>query len=180
MAIELQPFTRDDISRLIGWIPSPDFLMLWAGALFRFPLDDLQFELYINSAEGDNPMRRIYRVVQDGEVIGHIELNNLNLEHRTATLSRVLIGNTALRGQGIGAQMIEQVLAIGFGQLNLHRIDLVVFDFNQPALRLYEKLGFVREGHLRDVRRVGENYWSLIQMSMLEDEWKARYATPAP
>jgi len=54
----------------------------------------------------------------------------------------------------------------------LHRIDLVVFDFNQAAIACYEKAGFVREGHIREARRMGDGYWSLYLMSMLEDEWR--------
>jgi RimJ/RimL family protein N-acetyltransferase len=68
------------------------------------------------------------------------------------------------------------VAQVGFEQLRLHRIDLVVFDFNTSAIACYERAGFVKEGYLREARRFGEEYWSLVQMSILETEWAARVA----
>ncbi|MEP7355806.1 MAG: GNAT family protein, partial [Anaerolineales bacterium] len=58
-----------------------------------------------------------------------------------------------------------------FEELALHRISLYVFDFNAAAIAAYEHAGLVKEGLLRDVRRVGDKFWSVYQMSMLEDEW---------
>ena len=105
-------------------------------------------------------------------MVGHIELNNIDLRNKSARVCRVLVGEPSLRGRGIGTQMMRRLLKIGFDQLGLHRIDLFVFDFNKAAIRCYEKLGFVKEGHLREVRRIGGEYWSLYHMSILEHEWK--------
>lgn len=173
MEVELRPFERNDFARLIGWIKSPDFLLQWAGANFNYPLDEAQLERYIQGSEGEQPIRRIFKAVDINTkaVVGHIELNNIDLRNKSAKVCRVLVGEPSLRGRGIGTQMIRKLLDIGFHQLSLHRIDLVVFDFNKAAIRCYEKLGFVKEGHLREVRRIGGEYWSLYQMSILEHEW---------
>ena len=48
------------------------------------------------------------------------------------------------------------------------------FDFNAPAIRCYEGLGFRREGLLRETRRIGQTWWSSLVMSLLEDEWRSR------
>lgn len=84
----------------------------------------------------------------------------------------MLVGSSHTRGAGIGLQMINAVLKIGFAEMKLHRISLGVFDFNHAAIRCYEKAGFIREGLLRDARKYQDSYWNLIEMSMLEDEWK--------
>jgi RimJ/RimL family protein N-acetyltransferase len=68
--------------------------------------------------------------------------------------------------------MIRKILDIGFKELDLHRIELNVFDFNTSAIACYEKAGFIREGLHRDVRKIGNEYWSLYRMSMLQDEWE--------
>ncbi|GET35556.1 putative acetyltransferase [Microseira wollei NIES-4236] len=78
-----------------------------------------------------------------------------------------------MRGQGIGTEMVRKTLAIGFDRLDLHRISIGVFDFNKEAIACYEKVGFVKEGYLRESWRVGDEYWSIYIMSMLESEWKA-------
>lgn len=86
-------------------------------------------------------------------------------------MSRVLIAD-GRRGRGTGHAMVRALLELGFGELCLHRIDLFVFDFNVAAIACYEKAGFVREGYIREARRMGMSYWSLYQMSILENEWR--------
>jgi len=173
--IELKPFERDDFSRLMDWIKTPEFLLQWAGPIFTFPLDELQLDSYLKGSQGNSPLRRIYKAVNtsDHRVIGHIELNDINLRNKAATLCRVLVGDPILRGKGIGPQMVKELLQIGFGQFGLHRIDLYVFDFNEAAIRCYEKVGFRKEGRIREARKIGDEYWSLYQMSILEDEWRS-------
>jgi RimJ/RimL family protein N-acetyltransferase len=171
VTITLQAFGREDFQRLINWIGSPEFLLQWAGPVFQFPLDTPQLEHYVAAAAETPPGRRIFKAVTGGEVVGHIELDAIDRRNGSARMSRVLIAD-ARRGGGAGYAMVQALLEFGFGDLGLHRIDLVVFDFNLAAIACYEKAGFVREGHIRDARRMGDRYWSLYQMSMLEDEWK--------
>jgi RimJ/RimL family protein N-acetyltransferase len=163
----------------MAWAETPEFLFQWAGPLFNYPLDRPQLERYLLLAAGDPPTRRIYTALREqppepAHAVGHIELSTIDPRHRSATLSRVLIG-PAWRGQGLGQQLVSQALAIGFDTLDLHRIDLYVFDFNHAAIACYERVGFVREGLLRDARRVGDAYWSVIVMSLLAPDWRARY-----
>jgi RimJ/RimL family protein N-acetyltransferase len=69
--------------------------------------------------------------------------------------------------------MINAILKFGFEALELHRISLGVYDFNTSAIRCYEKCGFVREGVQRDVLKYQKDeYWSLLEMSILEHEWR--------
>ncbi len=59
-----------------------------------------------------------------------------------------------------------------FGDLDLHRVELLADEQNGRAIRCYEKCGFVREGLLRDHRRVDGQFSNTIQMSILANEWK--------
>jgi len=195
--VVLEPFTSADFGRLITWIPDAEFLMQWGGPVFHWPLDERQLELYLAGAEGPAAERAVFRArlsngasAETGQdsggptdpradaepadhVVGHVELNHLDPENGTATLSRVLIGPPAQRGRGHGASMVEAAVEFGFGGIGLHRIDLGVFDFNQAAIRCYERVGFRREGLLRDSRRVGDTYWDLVVMALFDDDWRA-------
>jgi RimJ/RimL family protein N-acetyltransferase len=177
--IGLRPFGREDFGRLIAWSHSPEFLLQWAGPLFTYPLDQTQLERYLRSSRECPPQRKIFKIV-DGDTrdthgtVGHIELNNIDMRHLSATVSRVLIGEPSQRGKGLGAEAMRCLLEIGFGEMGLHRIDLCVFDFNRPAIRCYEKVGFRIEGHLRDTRKVGHGFWNTYVMSLLDTEWLAR------
>ncbi len=172
--IELHYFDRSHIPTLMSWIDTPEFLLQWAGPTFRFPLTEQQIEKYIENANKDTSTLFVYSVVfkETGDVIGHIALSNIDREQKSARVGKVIIGDSRFRGKGIGYLMIREVLKIAFEKLNLHRVSLGVFDFNTSAIACYEKAGFKREGLLRDCRKIGDQYWSLWEMSILAPEWQ--------
>ena len=79
------------------------------------------------------------------------------------------------QGQGYGSEAIKWALNWGFHYAGLHKIEIGAFSHNERAVRLYKRLGFVEEGRLRD-HFWHEGAWSdLVMLSMLEDEWRAKY-----
>jgi hypothetical protein len=59
-----------------------------------------------------------------------------------------------------------------FGTLGLHRVGLFVFEFNERAIRAYQRVGFVLEGRARQSIRRDGRWWDELQMSMLDSDWK--------
>lgn len=173
--IEFKEFEKSDFSQLINWIDSPRLLRQWGGSGFEFPLDEQQLDSYLTKTTKNEKKRMFIYKVCDKEtekVVGHLSLGNIDSIHKSARIGRVLVGNQSMRGKGIGEEMIKEALRIGFNELKLHRISLGVFDHNQAALHCYEKVGFKKEGLLRDTIKFEDDYWSIWEMSMLEDEWK--------
>ncbi|MED3912699.1 GNAT family N-acetyltransferase [Peribacillus simplex] len=171
--IELKYFERSDFQQLINWIDTPEFLLQWGGPNFSFPLTEEQLENYLIDANKDNSNTLVYGVLHKatGKVIGHISLGNIDRKHKSARVGKVLVGDKDVRGKGIGQLMMKEILKVAFDELRLHRVSLGVFDFNTSAIACYEKEGFVKEGLLRDSRKIGDAYWSLWEMSILENEW---------
>jgi RimJ/RimL family protein N-acetyltransferase len=177
--VRLRPFGRADFDRLIASAESPEFTYQWSGPLFTYPLNRPQLERYLLTAVGDPPTTRIFTGLDEsGTPVGHIELTRIDRVNRAASVARVLVF-AEQRGRGLGRALLLEALKVGFEELNLHRIELYVFDFNLAAVRAYEHAGLTIEGRLRDVRKVGDAFWSVYQMSMLETEWR-RLAGPDP
>ncbi|HDR4537821.1 TPA: GNAT family N-acetyltransferase [Bacillus cereus] len=170
--IKLEIFKKSDFKQLINWINSEEFLIQWSGNAFTFPLDEQQLDKYIESAN-----TLAFKVVDEetSDAIGHISLGQIDNINKSARIGKVLVGNTKMRGHSIGKHMMKAVLHIAFDELKLHRVNLGVYDFNTSAISCYEKIGFIKEGLLRDSKRVGETYWNLWEMSMLEYEWKNQH-----
>lgn len=177
--LDFRAFQRSDYPRLLDAIATPQALMQWAGPLFAFPLDEAQLEDYRLSAERAPAARRIFTAcLAGGDPVGHIELNEI--DGHSARLCRVLVDPTR-RGHGLGRALVRRALHIAFDDLGLERVELGVFDFNTDAIRCYEAEGFVREGHLRRARRVGQEIWDLDLMAILKDDWlRLRAAQPCP
>jgi RimJ/RimL family protein N-acetyltransferase len=68
---------------------------------------------------------------------------------------------------------MKLVLAHGFGEMNLHRIDLRVLARNGRAIRAYEKCGFVHEGVERESALIDGNWEDDVKMSVLEHEFRS-------
>lgn len=145
--IKLESFKKSDFKQLINWINSEEFLIQWSGNAFTFPLDEQQLEKYIESAN-----TLAFKVVDEetSDVIGHISLGQIDNINKSARIGKVLVGNTKMRGRSIGKHMMKAVLHIAFDELKLHRVTLGVYDFNTSAISCYEKIGFVKEGLLRE------------------------------
>lgn len=172
--IKLEYFDRNDFQQLITWINDEHVLTNWCGAMFRFPLTEEKLDWYIRDTNKQGASEAfVYKAVdtETNKTIGHISIGSLSQKNNSARISRVLV-SAEERGKGYCKHMIKAVLEIGFNEMKLHRISLGVYTFNKSAISCYEKSGFVSEGVQRDVLRYKEAWWSLLEMSILENEWQ--------
>lgn len=107
----------------------------------------------------------------DGRLIGGCSYHNLDWRNRHCQVGWY-IGDPDMRGQGYGTDMIRVLLKICFTELNLQKVSLMVHEHNTGAVRLYEKLGFVREGaHRREVFAM-DRWWDKYSYGMFREEWE--------
>lgn len=179
--IRLEYFTPGDFDQLIAWIDSPHLLMNWSGPMFNFPLNHEKLEWYVQDTNvlGSSDVF-IFKAIDTATetVVGHISLGSISQKNSAARVSRVFI-DPQQRGRGFAARMLTEVLRFGFEQLHLHRIALGVYSFNEAAIRAYTRAGMQQEGCSRDVLKYENEYWSLVEMSMLRPEWQALHPAAA-
>lgn len=89
--------------------------------------------------------------------VGNVWLWDIDRRHRKAEL-RVVIGDDAARGKGLGAEAIDRLCREGFDRFGLHRIYAYVLSINPAARRAFERAGFALEGTLRDDRWAGDRF----------------------
>jgi RimJ/RimL family protein N-acetyltransferase len=173
--VHLTHFQKDDFNQLIEWIHDEAILTSWSGSLFSFPLSSKSLDWYIEDTNIINESDAfVYKAVNaSGETVGHISLGGISWKNRSARITRVLVGHTLHRGKGCCQGMIKAILKIAFEELKLHRVSLGVYDNNKAATRCYEKAGLKTEGIHRDILWFKNEWWSMIEMSMLESEWHA-------
>ncbi|WP_439127978.1 GNAT family N-acetyltransferase [Polaribacter sp.] len=166
--ITLQPFRESDYERLINWIDSEYLMYVFSATIFRFPITKSQLDEYTQQ-----PNRVIYKVMDtnSNEIIGHAELNNINKRSKSARICRVLVGSKKARNKGYGTLIVNELVRVGFEEMNLHRIDLGVYDFNKNAIKCYQKCGFKIEGLLIENTKIGSKYWSTYNMSIINKNY---------
>ncbi len=106
-------------------------------------------------------------------LIGSCAFSQLDGENGSA-LFHITIGEQDAWGLGFGTEATELMLEHAFARMRLHRVALSVFEFNERAIRSYEKCGFTLEGRAREAVWRDGRYWDELQMSVLDHEWERR------
>ncbi len=107
----------------------------------------------------------------DGHLVGTCTLARIDLSNRRAELGFAL--GRAFWGRGYMAAALTVLLEFAFGRLGLHRVFADTDPRNARSIRLLERLGFRREGVLR------EHYWVQgepqdgVVYGLLRSEWKS-------
>lgn len=83
---------------------------------------------------------------------------------------------TDATGDGAAVEVTRRVLRIGFEELKLHRIILRIAIGNRASERVAEKLGFVREGVLREEIKVRGQWLDHSVWGLLEHEYQRLHA----
>lgn len=107
-----------------------------------------------------------------GETVAFAILRDLSDPHGNRYLKRVAV---ARPDQGIGAAFLELVVGWTFAQAGAHRFSLDCFVHNVRAQRVYEKLGFTRDGVLREAYLGADGLRrDLVLMALTRPQWAAR------
>jgi RimJ/RimL family protein N-acetyltransferase len=110
----------------------------------------------------------------DDKLIGFVAFDGISWQHGD-TFVAIGIGDPAYRGNGYGTDAMRVMLRYGFMELNLYRIQLDAFSYNERAIKSYLKAGFVVEGRMRGMLLRDGRRWDFVYMSVLRDEWKAQH-----
>lgn len=127
--------------------------------------------------EKDLPNSALFSIHERKEdrIIGFVELDGLEWSARSAWVG-IAIGEADFRGKGYGTDAMKLLLKYAFRGLNMHRVNLSVFEFNKRAIRSYEKCGFRYEGTSRELIYKEDKRWDVLNMGILQREWEVLQA----
>jgi RimJ/RimL family protein N-acetyltransferase len=108
----------------------------------------------------------------DGTVIGKCGTGHIDWKNSCVTIW-IFIGKDENRSKGYGSEALSLLVNFIFEEMNINRIQLYVFGFNERAVTSYKKVGFVVEGvHKEELFRLGK-YNDVYIMSILKSEHDA-------
>jgi len=143
---------------------------LYAG--FPFPVSRINEKYWLKSLYSTFSRNRIdYAIVlrRSQRMVGMIGIRDIDALHRRGQYSIII--EKAARGKGYGRESSSLLLDHAFGDLNLNRIQLLVLKDNSDAIVLYSKLGFRKEGELRDYFFQDSRYKKMVIMGLLSRDW---------
>jgi diamine N-acetyltransferase len=159
-----------DAELFVEWFNDPEVTCFMRRYL---PMSLAQQVEFLRAQEGKDTavMLAIVRR-EDDRLIGATGIHDIDIRNRNAWFG-IAIGDKTAQGNGHGTEVTRLMMELAFRTLNLHRFYLHVYEFNERARHVYEKLGFRVEGRLRQDYYHEGRYWDTIVMGILREEWEA-------
>lgn len=161
----IRPLTIEDLPLVLSWRNHPN--------VRQFMITQHEITLGEHSQWfakcSQDPSRRLLMVEELGIPIGYVQF------------SGVVTGGVADWGfyarpdapKGTGRKLGATALNHAFNALQLHKVCGQALAFNNGSIAFHERLGFVKEGVLRDQHRIDGTYHDLICFGLLKHEWHA-------
>jgi RimJ/RimL family protein N-acetyltransferase len=154
-------------------------LQAWRSAPAQWRYQAIEPAEFSNAAErianylkyrGEGERRRIYdyvaRLKSDGSAIGGVSLGRSH-----PAIASLGIGVAEAHcGRGYGTELACAMLAFGFGELRLNRVEADVALENEPCIRVLEKIGMQREGVARECIFAQGRWWTEARYAMLASD----------
>jgi RimJ/RimL family protein N-acetyltransferase len=172
--IQLTAVKDSDQEVVSDWFNNTLFLRYY-DMLPAIPQSQKQVETLFRDFE-QSPDRLMFaiRMNDDGRMIGIAGFDDVLWSNGVAT-TFIGIGEPGFAGNGYGREAMQLLLDFGFNELNFHRIQLNAIAYNDIAIKLYESLGFLKEGTYREfILRDGKRF-DLYLYGMLSSEWRSRH-----
>lgn len=168
--LELRPLSLGDAEHLLGIYSDPEFMRYWSSKPWTHI--DQAIALIENDrrelAAGEHLRLGVY-LRDQGRLIGTCSLFNLNEGCRRAEVGYGIARTLWRRGYMVEA--VSAVISFAFSELRLHRLEADIDPRNEGSARGLERLGFIREGLLRERWIVGEEVSDSALYGLLDHEW---------
>lgn len=107
----------------------------------------------------------------NGKVIGWCGFHTWYKDHSRAEIGYMLYDNSDMK-KGMMTEAITPIIAYGFNEMQLNRIEAFVGPDNEASLNIMKKMGFKQEGHLKQHYRKGDVIEDSVLFALLKDEYK--------
>ncbi len=164
--VTLRALEDKDIEILRGWRNHPDLMKFHCSDL---PVSEAGQRGWYQNYSGESGTIIFIIETEEQSPAGYTLIKHLDHKNRQAEIGLYL--DPTQQGKGYGKDAFLTLMGYCFHELNLHRIYLEVFAFNEKASKMYEKIGFKEEGRKREAFFTQNQYHDIIVMSLLETEF---------
>ena len=142
--VSLRPFEKEDIPLKVKWVndsENNEFLH------YDIPLTVEKTQKWWEGVK-DREDRKDFIILYEEIPVGLIGLLNIDKKNSNAEL-HIILGEKEYKGKGIAKKAVKALLDYSFSKKELNKVFLYVDDDNEIAKKLYEKVGFIKEGILK-------------------------------
>ncbi|TFB13458.1 N-acetyltransferase [Filobacillus milosensis] len=166
----LRKVSQDDVELYHSWRNDMDVMYTTNPSLDLYSLEETRSFVENILISSESSKSYIITQKENDIAIGITSLINIDYKNRNAECI-IDIGEKDYWGQGYGSEALQILINYAFLELNLHRVSLRVFSFNDKAIKMYEKLGFKEEGISRESLFRNGNWEDIVHMGLLHNEY---------
>lgn len=161
----------DDEAMLRYWIADEKIQSLYSEPVYTTKEEVKELlDKYIGSYEKDDYYRWAVIDKTSGECIGQIAYFLVDSKNHFAEIEYCI--GSAFQCRGLATEATKAVIAYGFNEMNLHKVQICTKTINIPSKRVIEKCGFTYEGTLRDYFYMNGEYVGRLYFSILRSEFE--------
>lgn len=163
----LRAFEREDAERCYRWMNDPNIVRTLKS---RYPIAFQNEAEWLERAMHPSPGERHFAIERrdDRTHIGNASIHDIDWVSRTAAFG-LFVGEPSAWNRGFGSDAIRTLVRFAFEEMNLRKLRINVFEYNDRAKHVLEAQGFVQEGRLRgEFYREGA-YHDLLILSIFRD-----------
>jgi RimJ/RimL family protein N-acetyltransferase len=163
----LRAFEREDAERCYRWMNDPNIVRTLKS---RYPIAFQNEIEWLDRAMQGHTTERHFAIERkdDRTHIGNASIHEIDWVSRTAEFG-LFIGEPSAWNRGFGSDAIRTLVRFAFEEMNLRKLRISVFEYNDRAKHVLETQGFVQEGRLRrEFYREG-SYHDLLILSIFRD-----------
>lgn len=148
--VKLRAYRKEDLERVVDLINDPEVKkLLTPGIPFPYTMED-EYKWYDSiTANTSGVYSFAIETLEEKRYIGGCGVNHVDWKNGTVTIG-IFIGDKDYWGKGYGTDAMQVLIGFIFDEMNIRKIKLNVFSFNERAIKSYEKCGFKVEGTLKD------------------------------
>jgi [ribosomal protein S5]-alanine N-acetyltransferase len=163
--LRLRQFRIDDVDAMHECFANPDAMRFWNQPVYT---KRIETERAVRNFIDCTPSYYRFWAMADAGTDRCLGLVNYHDGHiRSKRVSIGYIVDPARHRRGFATEAVSAMLDFCFGELGLHRAQAFIDPNNTASIALVEKLGFRREGLLRDNLRVGDVWRSDLLYALL-------------
>jgi RimJ/RimL family protein N-acetyltransferase len=163
----LRAFEREDIERCYRWMNDPNIVRTLKS---RYPIAFTNEAEWLEGAMSASQNERHFAIERkdDRSHIGNASIHDIDWVSRSGWFG-LFIGEPTAWNRGFGKDAIATLVRFAFDEMNLVKLRIHVFDYNEKAKHVLQGHGFVQEGKLsRDFYREG-TYHDIVILSVFRE-----------
>lgn len=170
--VTLRPIEYEDLEFIRGLINDPDMEKTITG--WSWPISKKDEEQWYTNFHNSDRFIRFIIETECKNIVGFTGLKDIDWKNGKVVSGGIRISKN-FQSKGIATDAYATLIKYAFEELRLHRIESSAFEDNIASLKFLEKLGYVREGLLRECIFKAGKFHNVVVLGLLKEDFYRNY-----